>query len=200
MAKQQSRKHIITYPNHSTLTSSKPLKSFWIRVASQNQHHYFSPTVAFRKKDVSLRLSFHYRSLNSKAQVDRHPLPRIQDLIDSLKEKRYFSVFDQHKAHKQIYLGVKSRLYLPSLIHTSIQYLKGSKHNQKMKTLDSMRSTQVKLRKLIDLNLKRTTYNKLTSTMNITYQSVKKGNWLVKRLLKRGETCSSLTKECLFGE
>ena len=115
MAKQQSRKHIITYPNHSILTSSKPLKSFWIRVASQNQHHYFSPTVAFRKKDVSLRLSFHYRSLNSKAQVDRHPLPRIQDLIDSLKEKRYFSVFDQHKAHKQIYLGVKSRP-LPAFI------------------------------------------------------------------------------------
>ena len=46
-----------------------------------------SPLVAVRKKDGSLRLYCDYHSLNSKTQIDRHPLPRIQDVIDSLKGK-----------------------------------------------------------------------------------------------------------------
>ena len=46
---------------------------------------HYAPIVAVWKKDVILQLCCDYRSLNSKTQVDHHPLPPIQDVIDSLK-------------------------------------------------------------------------------------------------------------------
>lgn len=45
---------------------------------------YSSPVVCVRKKDQSLRLCVDYRELNRKSQVDRHPIPRIQETLDYL--------------------------------------------------------------------------------------------------------------------
>ena len=53
------------------------LNKGWI---TKSASHYSSPIVAVRKKDGSLPLHCDYRSPNSKTQVDRYPLPRIQDV------------------------------------------------------------------------------------------------------------------------
>ena len=60
------------------------LNKGWI---TKSTSHYSSPIVVVRKKDGSLCLRCDYRSLNSKTQVDHHPLSGIQDVIDSLKGK-----------------------------------------------------------------------------------------------------------------
>lgn len=70
---------------------------------------YSSPVVAVRKKDGTLRLCCDYRQLNSKTIPDRHPLPRIQDVLDSLGGKNWFTVLDQQKAYHQTYLDEKSQ-------------------------------------------------------------------------------------------
>ena len=62
---------------------------------------YAAPIVCVRKKDGSLRLCIDYRLLNKKTVPDRHPLPRIQDLIDSLGGYSWFSILDQCKAYHQ---------------------------------------------------------------------------------------------------
>ena len=54
-------------------------------------------------------MCYGYQSLNSKAQVGGHPFPRIQDVIDILKGKKYSSALDQQKAYHQIYLDAESR-------------------------------------------------------------------------------------------
>ena len=46
---------------------------------------YSSPMVCVRKKDGSLRLCIDYRKVNAKTIPSRQPIPRIQDVIDSLK-------------------------------------------------------------------------------------------------------------------
>lgn len=57
-----------------------------------------------RKKDGSLRLCCDYRELNKKSIPDRHPIPRIQDMLNTLKGSAWFSVLDQGKAYHQGFL------------------------------------------------------------------------------------------------
>ena len=82
------------------------LNKGWITKSSSN---YSSPVVAVRKKDGLLRLCCDYRALNNKTIFDRHPLPRVQDAIDSLNGKKFFSLLDQQKTYHQIYLDLESR-------------------------------------------------------------------------------------------
>ena len=58
---------------------------------------YSSPVVCVRKKDQTLRLCVDYRELNRKTQIDRHPIPRIQETLDNLGGNSWFSVVDQGK-------------------------------------------------------------------------------------------------------
>lgn len=46
---------------------------------------YAAPVVCVRKKDGSLRFCVDYRLLNQKTIPDRHPLPQIQVLTDTLR-------------------------------------------------------------------------------------------------------------------
>ena len=50
-----------------------------------------SPIVMVRKKDGSWRMCIDYRALNKITIKNRYPLPRIDDLLDQLKEAVYFS-------------------------------------------------------------------------------------------------------------
>lgn len=62
-----------------------------------------------RKKSGELRLCVDYRDLNRKSVPDRHPIPRIQDMLDSLTGSSWLSVLDQGKAYHQGFLGEESR-------------------------------------------------------------------------------------------
>ena len=57
---------------------------------------YASPvTLAFKKDDnAKTRFCIDYRKLNDKTIPDKYPMPRIEDIIDSLHGNKYFSVFD----------------------------------------------------------------------------------------------------------
>lgn len=52
----------------------------WIRKSASS---YSSPVVCVRKKDRSLRLCVDFQGMNRKTIPDHHPLPRIQDLLDT---------------------------------------------------------------------------------------------------------------------
>ena len=68
-----------------------------------------SPVVCVRKKDKSLRLCVDYRALNQKTAPDRHPIPRIQEALDSLGGNSWFSILDQGKAYHQGYMSKESQ-------------------------------------------------------------------------------------------
>ncbi|KAL1267157.1 hypothetical protein QQF64_002832 [Cirrhinus molitorella] len=70
---------------------------------------YEAPVVCVHKKDGTLRLCIDYRLLTQKTVPDRHPLPWIQDLIDSLGGYRWFSILDQGKAYHQGCMAEGSR-------------------------------------------------------------------------------------------
>ena len=99
--KHQCKSLIIPCLSHSTYSMPKPLyqevkhyvedllNKGWITKSSSNDS---SPIVAVRKKrwlaQVVLRLQ------NNKTISDGHPLPRVQDVINSLNGKKWFSVLD----------------------------------------------------------------------------------------------------------
>ena len=63
---------------------------------------YAAQCVLVRKKDNSLRLCVDYRLLNEKTIKDAHPIPRIQDALDSLRGSSYFSSLDLVQGYYQV--------------------------------------------------------------------------------------------------
>ena len=78
-----------------------------------NSHsEYASPVVAVRKKkDGTVCLCCNYWKLNGKTIPDRHPLLRIQNVIDNLGRNKLFTLLDQNKAYHQLHLHPDSRRY-----------------------------------------------------------------------------------------
>lgn len=78
---------------------------------------YSAPVVYVRKKDGSLRLCIDYRLLNKKTIPDRHPLPRIQDLTDTLGGHAWFSISTKGKRITKVLLQRGHASSLPSSLH-----------------------------------------------------------------------------------
>ena len=78
----------------------------WIRESFSS---YSSPIVCVRKKDGQLRMCVDYRALNAKTIPDSQPIPRIQDILDTLGGSKWFSTFDMSKAYHQGYIDEDSR-------------------------------------------------------------------------------------------
>ena len=78
----------------------------WVRESKSN---YSSPIVCVRKRDQALRLCIDYRMLNRKIVPDRQPIPRIQELLDSLGGQKWFSSLDMGKAYHQGYIKEEFR-------------------------------------------------------------------------------------------
>ena len=77
----------------------------------KSQSAYSSPVVAVRLKNGELRLCCDFRELNKRTIPDKHPLPRVQDAIDGLCGKSWFSLLDQSRAYHQGFIHSESRPY-----------------------------------------------------------------------------------------
>ncbi len=78
-------------------------------IITKSDSNYSSPVVAVRKRDGDLRLCCDFRELNRKTLPDRHPLPKIQDIIDNLSGNKWFTLLDQKKAYHQGFVSPESR-------------------------------------------------------------------------------------------
>ena len=78
-------------------------------VIKKSTSNYCSPMVLVRKKSGGIRICTDYRKLNQKTVSEQNPLPRVQDILDSLSGMRYFSVLDLKSAYFQGYMHPDSR-------------------------------------------------------------------------------------------
>jgi transposase InsO family protein len=63
---------------------------------------YASPVLFVKKNDGSLRMVIDYRALNKKTIRDHFPLPRVDELLDSVAQSRFFSKLDLQQGFYQI--------------------------------------------------------------------------------------------------
>lgn len=74
---------------------------------------YNSPILLVPKKskdgDKKWRMVIDYKQLNKKLIPDKHPLPRIDDILDSLGKAKFFTILDLYSGFHQIKLDENSR-------------------------------------------------------------------------------------------
>jgi len=72
---------------------------------------YSSPIVILKKRKGKWRLCVDFREINAKSVKDTFPMPRINYIIDQLREARYISSLDLKDGYWQIPLEENSRQY-----------------------------------------------------------------------------------------
>ena len=76
----------------------------------QQSFRILIPSCSSEKKGWHTTME-HYRKLNAQTIPDRHPLPRIQTIIDSLGKNQYLSLLDQTKVYRQLHMDPESRKF-----------------------------------------------------------------------------------------
>ena len=70
---------------------------------------WLSPIVLVRKPDNSQRMCLDYRKVNDHLQVDIHPLPRLEELVESASGNQFYTSLDMKEAYYQLELDEESR-------------------------------------------------------------------------------------------
>ena len=72
------------------------------------QSPYAAPIVVILKKNGGIRITCDYRRLNEATAIPQTPIPRIDELLDTLGSASFFSSFDMMSGFHQIMIGENS--------------------------------------------------------------------------------------------
>ena len=97
---------------HYTKRLNTTYMTWWHRAGWRRPTLFTPPqsySMCIRKKYGSLWLCIDYWELNRKTHPDRQPIPRVQDIMDSLGGHSWFSLLDQGKAYHQGFIAKESK-------------------------------------------------------------------------------------------
>ena len=86
----------------------------------QSDSPWSSPVVLVMKKDGGTRVCVDYRRLNDATTKDAYPLPRIDDTLDMLAGKQWFSTLDLASGYWQVSLSQEARVKTAFTTHSGL--------------------------------------------------------------------------------
>ena len=78
-------------------------------IIERSSSEWAFPIVLVKKKDGSLRMCVDYRRLNSISDADAYPMPRVDDMIDTLGKAKYITTLDLARGYWQVPVEEQSR-------------------------------------------------------------------------------------------
>lgn len=78
-------------------------------VISPSNSPWAAPVILVKKKNGEYRMVIDYRKLNTVTKKDAYPLPRIDDLLDTLGKAKVFSALDMRAGFHQVPLDESSK-------------------------------------------------------------------------------------------
>ena len=75
------------------------------------QSAWCNAVVLVRKKDGGLQFCIDFRQLNARPKKDSYPLPRMQEMMESMVRAWFFSTMDLKSGFWQVKMSEKSRQY-----------------------------------------------------------------------------------------
>lgn len=81
------------------------------KIIKPSNSPYASPVVLVRKKSGALRMCVDYRKLNARTVKDSYSIPKIEDLLLTLNNAKYFTTLDLCKAYYQVPMSEKAQKY-----------------------------------------------------------------------------------------
>ena len=71
-------------------------------IIERSKSLWFNPVTFARKKDGSLRFCLDFRRVNNLVLLDEFDLPKIPEVIRSLRGQKYFSIVDLKDGYFQV--------------------------------------------------------------------------------------------------
>ena len=75
----------------------------------ESTSEWSSPTVIVKKKDGSNRICVDYRKVNAVSKFDAYPMPRINEMLDSIGDATYITTLDLAKGYWQVPMDKRDR-------------------------------------------------------------------------------------------
>ena len=75
----------------------------------ESNSEWSSPIVVVRKKDGSNRICVDYRKLNAVTKLDAYPMPRIDEMLDQIRNAKYKTALDLAKGYWQVPMADEDR-------------------------------------------------------------------------------------------
>lgn len=79
------------------------------KLIQTSESPWTSPVVLVKKKNGKLRFCVDYRKLNNITKKDAYPLPRIDEMLDTLSGSKWFSTLDLASGYWQVQMHPKDR-------------------------------------------------------------------------------------------
>ena len=90
------------------------------QIEPSDSSSWSSPVVLVTKKDGGTRFCVDYRQLNDVTVKDAYPLPRIDDTLDMLAGKQWFSTLDLASGYWQMSLSQEGRVKTAFAMHSGL--------------------------------------------------------------------------------